>query len=432
MNKKYDQDYAFLNSLELNECEGVKLGDVLHTQIELHSRLCFCKRIIVMFHQIINAINSLRIQFIYESKGKSDTLFLFLHDREDHKNNLQKAYKIVNDAVWICKSRKHKLELRRLREIHLIRKWNKEIKFGVKSILSRWTYVVTIFETYMKYSIVENIINQNGYPVKALVGCHSIIACDNFFVQKYMSGGKKVIGIFGALPSNMPEFLTKSENKVIFVPGKYSIDHINEMEDMNKMETDKKILISVGVLSSIEKKIQMPSCYQNYKIVLFTNSEELHNKKIFLQEMKIIQEYCKSKKSKFTIKLHPSSYNNRAYRFYFDNADKRYVEHIYRNEISASQLIQASDIVVVNSSTVIMEALSMWKPVFLYLGTNEVNDYNVSNMFTFSDIEEFRALMDEVNTEAFKIRMESIRNYFIQSGKVEDNLKEAFLQFDIT
>ena len=411
-----------LNQIKLKKIEDIRCGDVLHYPIldivdYLDTYISSKKERLKAVPRIIK--NSCVDNYEFIMDGKADILFLFSNSsrgRDDHLKAFMNAQELYENRLTMkCTGKQFTTVGLKILPLAVV--WNRQMKEVVQNFTIRSILIATLVQCCLDYQIFIKKAHKDNLNIKALVSYCDVMPVDCFFTQKFNSHKKITVTL------QHGTFIVKTNAWAYAgAKSKYFLAESPYTVDCAKRAGYKGITMPVGSPHQLEASLrEKPKSFKAEKLGLFLNSP-MRPHEDNIQAINVLQEYCKKNNCKLLIKYHPANDQS----IYEKIIDKE-VSTTYGTDISAVEFGNMIDVAVVNASTVFNTMLSQWIPVLLF----ERKGYAPEMFFgvdelTFFNVEELKKKLHWILSDEFYERMDSYRNYFLCSGDLKTNYKNAF------
>ena len=410
-----------LNAISFYKCHGINVGENLH--YEFPEKYGF-KQVV---RSLLRAVYYSVFSFCnFTQVGEPKTIMLFsnsFRSRNDHKTAFENVAKLIDNQLIIMPS-KRKFNLSHLKDLFLPFIWVCQMKktsatFSEKIVLS----TSQLLRSYYDYDDVEKYISKNKLDIKYLVTYCDVMSVDCYFTHRFNKKDATTVtlqhGTF--ITSSNPWAYLGSKSRYFLAESQAAIDSAREIGYKGNM-------IAVGSPHTIGSQTTcVPETFKSETLGIFMNTDMLPPEEN-IGMIKTVQEYCKAHGKKFLLKYHPA--NNRD--IYSKIIDSDLVK-TYGKEVSAEQFGDMIDVAIISASTVFNTMLTKWKPALLYVREgHDIGQFNGTDEIKFSSSEQLAEKIDCIDSPEYKQLMEKYRNYFLCSGKYEDNYRNAFRQIGIS
>lgn len=279
-----------------------------------------------------------------------------------------------------------------------------------------------LLRAYYDCNDVERYIRKNNLDIKFLVTYCDVMPVDCYFTQRFNSkGGASVTlqhGTFNTDTNSWAYLGSKS---------KYFLAESQAVIDSAKKVGYEGNMIAVGSPHTIDSQNTCkPNAFKTETLGIIMNADMIPIEEN-IGMIKTVQEYCKAHRKKLFLKYHPA--NNRD--TYSEIIDTDFTK-TYGTEISAEQFGEMVDVAIVSVSTVFNTMLMKWKPVLLFVRDgHDMMQFARTDDIKFLDSEQLSEKISFIDSPNYMKLMEKYRNYFLCSGKYEDNYRNAFKKIGI-
>ena len=415
--KSYETDIIFLNSLVMEECHGVKIGDVLGGELKQFEGLDVLRQMKATFMRMKRVAGLNRFNYALEIKCEdAKNLVIGVSGRQD---TYKKMYAVAScvDNVIIAR------EIKELNpDYHfrwdLLMQWYRDIKRGIKGLKKRLFCCFQLYWIWNYYNVLSVKLNLASTSVKNII-IHGEGDCVCVYLtERFQNDGFHTIGYqINNLSSLYPRaFMGAYDARLVW--GEYSCD---EAEALGVSPDN---FFCVGLPSNIEREMMEPVIYKKKRVSLIVNHGRRKYNPVYEKEVEILQQFCKDNNLELRIKVHPLCDKSE----YEKGLDNEIVNGVFGREYDSKRFLEESDILIVNNSTMLIEAYSMWKPCFQFVDENSgtATCFDHTDILKFRNESELQSLYDQIGTETFRKEMKRIHDYFVGEGNTRERYIEAF------
>lgn len=413
-----------LNDVHLKGCENVLCGDVAYYTLwpKPPTKEPFIK---IVWHllRIFNMTFFSKYEFRINGNNPN-VLCLFSSsygERADLKRNFLKATNLIPERVDMLYSAKRSfLGFGFIKHLFKIISWNKQLKKLMPELSLRFLIIRAIYKAFIDYELFKEYEKKHNLTISKLVSNCDVHAVDSFFTQKFNAKNLLTVTFqHGAICSSYNKWALEG------IKSKYFICHNQFTVDEAKMTSFNKMIIPAGVLSYIDCSESNPRSKLKIKnIGIFLDGEILRENNI--KQILFITKYFKNTDYNLLFKFHPVS-NIESYKDILPEKSE-----IYGKEISIVDFSKKIDLAIVCNSTVMIELLYDWIPVFnIHFDNQEADVFKNSKYFRFRNEEELTHILNRIGTESFIEELEQMRNYFCTDGDTKENYIKVFRQIGI-
>lgn len=421
MGEKVSFTVGSLNTIYIQEFDGMKLGEMLYHTIpnELSNRsiLGCCKF-------ILN--RTLLWQNEFEVKGNPKTLFLFSNSYSYRKDLLQTfdyVREISGNHIRMLGVSTKRLHIGYIRELGKLFIWNREIKKAVPSFVERLYVLRQLYGIYLDYKEYSHFVKKNGYSVDKLVTLCDVHAVDYYFTSKFNSEGKTTVtlqhGVFSSTANSRAYGL--SQSKHFLANSQFAVDEA-VLSGHGTMG-----LHAAGLPSFVGREVHIKrSEFANKKIGAILEGEFCHEDNMRL--ISALQDFCKKNDKELYIKLHPVSDRNA----YDDVIDNAFVKAVYGKEKGILEFAEIIDVAIVRNTTSLLELISQGIPSFIFVSEKQKMDvYKNAHMLRFETQDKLKEYLDAMISTDFAKKFDEMKKYFGDGEHAEENYQRIFSELGI-
>lgn len=409
-----------LNNLVFEGCEDVLVGDILHYSLDGEKNLkSGIKDIICMLIKV-----AIRSNYDVQILGDGSNMTLFSSSylgRQDHYAAFKAVTSIIENKISF-ESVTSKFDIRGIKHISIICKWNRIMKKIDCSFGERMCLLRDLFQAYRDYEFIEETIKkQNIIPKNLLVYC-DVMPVDCFIVQKYKKRNCQIVtfqhGTFPIEKNAWPYVKSKSDF--------FLADSEASCDDARKVGYNGKI-IAVGSPFQFQKKpVEIVGPYKTDSIGIIMNSISLPVEDN-IEMIRVVQDYCRENNKLLYIKYHPADKMEK----YKNIVDSKVVKGQYFNELSMDEFINMADIMIASASTAIKTTLSCNIPTLLFVRKGyDYKIYQKTDELKFENEKQLEEKVEKIEKDFVDV-MRRQNAYLNVTGSVADNYKKVYTSLGI-
>ncbi len=339
-----------LNKIILKGCKNIRIGDMLHYNIEEKVGI---KEAIISIMRIIRS--SVGNNYVFEINGSPNTIMFFSNSyrqRTEHFKAFQEVCKTLSDYIKVVpKSYRIQCIPKGLKRII---QWTRQFNSLKIGILQKLYLISVIHQCYCEYEFVQAYCKRNGIIVKNAVCLCDVMPVDSYFVQKWnmlkintitLQHGTFNIGHYGYTHSISKYFLAHSE----FSKNNAVQSGVNESQ-----------IYVVGAPQNIRTPIYQFHWKKEKIIGLLLGGTVVEQYDIEL--VKMVKIFAKKYGYKIYIKFHPGFEKDQYSINIWDGIDK-----FYESNIDIYDFADLVDFMVDDGSTVFVEYMVQNRIAFTYL-----------------------------------------------------------------
>lgn len=409
-----------INKISLYMCQGVEAGNVIHYFFPEKSGV---KQII---RSLVKTVYYSMFSFCeFEQIGTPKTLTLFSNSflgRSDHRRAFDNVVELIDDQLIVTPSRR-KFNFANIKYLFLPFIWTYQMRKTSASLFERIVLSCSsLLRAFYDCIDVERYIKKNNLDIKYLITYCDVMPVDSFLIQKFKARGIITVTLqHGTFITGLNSWAyLGSKSNYFLAESQVAIDSAKEIGYKGNM-------IAVGSPHMIgSQNTCKPDAFKAETLGIIMNTDMIPIEEN-IDMIKTVREYCKSHGKKLLLKYHPA--NNRD--LYSKIIDVDFVK-TYGTEITAEQFGDMVDVAIISASTVFNTMLMKWKPVLLFAREgHDIGMFKGTDDIKFSSEEQLVEKITIIETPKYKQLMEKYRNYFLCSGKYEDNYRNAFKKIGI-
>lgn len=328
-----------LNNIELKNCEGIRVGDVLHYSIIYGMGV---KKSIRSILRIIR--NSMCNSYVYEMEKNSNTIMFFSNSyrkRVDHLEAFHNVSNTIPDCLKIIASRYHLKHFPHT--LGLVCIWIRQLKRVKIGFWHKICLIADLQQCYCDYEQVERFCSKKGMKIKNAITVCDVMPVDSYFIQK----------------CNLLDINTITLQHGTFCRGQYAYTNSNSKYFLAHSIFSKNCAIQsgmaqekiyvVGAPQSINKEERIFSWKETQRIGLLLSGVISRDIKL----IKMIVKYNQKDNYKIYVKLHPGFRKEDYPVDIWNNIEKSYI-----SEIDIYKFADMVDFVIDNGSTAFIEYMA--------------------------------------------------------------------------
>lgn len=357
--------------------------------------------------------------------GTPKTLSLFSNSfsgRADHRKAFDNVAGLIDNQL-IVTPLKRKLNLSHINDLFLPIIWTHQMRKTSASLSQRLVLSCgSLLRAYYDYNDVEKYMRKNKIDIKYFVTYCDVMPIDCYFTQKFSSKGVNTVTLqHGTFSTSSDTWAYLGSKSTYFLAESQAV-----IDSAMKIGY-KGNMIAVGSPHIIgSQNTCKPDIFKTETLGIIMNTDLIPIEEN-ISMIKTVQDYCKSHEKKLLLKYHPVNNHDT----YSKIIDANFVK-TYGTEISAEQFGEMIDVAIISASTVFNTMLMKWKPVLLFVREgHDIGTFKGTDEIKFSSDEQLVERVALIETSEYKQLMEKYRNYFLCSGKYEDNYRNAFKKIGI-
>lgn len=412
-----------LNEIAFVGCPRIKVGDVLHYELEKQTSETIIALILKMIKLACTASS-----YEFQQYGDPRAIMLFSNDckgRADHLTAFNNVLEVVNDAVAV-RPYKRQYSLSGIGRAVLPIKWTRQMRKAVPSLRKRLEYSSIVFKAYIDDSEIFLKINNNNWDRLPFITYCDVMSVDSFVIQHFNNLGNMTVTLqHGSFDINSNSWAyVGSHSKVFLAENQCAVDDAKSLGCMGN-------IIPVGSPHNLSARKAHKTDVQargiNIESIGVVMNSPIKEMEDNVQMISVVQEYCKKNSIKLLLKYHPADRLDK-YKMLIDEN----ITAVCDKGVSIEDFAERVDFVVVSSSTAFLTVLNMGVPAYLFVRPgHDPKLYSHTDMLKFSTPNELDRLVDLRKSEKFEHELNHIKKYLLSPCEIHECYQKAFKSIGI-